>query len=236
MPLRFDLEKQKILLKGCFLACWLVWRQHKIWQYVHRMSRSLAFFFSAALVLTGFAEEGSTTDNVDSLDIEPPLLIPNRGDEPLPDVTVSASPAGIDLAQLEKNLERAKRNAAVADRLCKIGVLSKVEAEQRALRAVRLEFDLENARLARAKVELADQESRVTSGENSKDELETAKSAVARAIEAVQAAAVKREHAEIEAAETNLRRQRKLLALGSARKSDVVRAEQKLAELKAPKN
>jgi len=47
---------------------------------------------------------------------------------------------------------------------------------------------------------------------------------------------VKREHAEIEAAETNLRRQRKLLALGSARKSDVVRAEQKLAELKAPKN
>jgi outer membrane protein TolC len=200
------------------------------------MSRSLVFFFSAALVLTASAEEGSTTDNVDSMDIEPPLLIPNRGDGPLPDVTGSASPAGVDLAQLEKNLGRARRSAAGAERLCKIGVLSKVEAEQRALRVVRLEFDLENARLARAKVELADQESRVTSGENSKAELETARSAVTRATETVQAAAVKRERAEIEAAETNLRRQRKLLALGSARKSDVVRAEQKLAELKAPKN
>jgi hypothetical protein len=230
------LKSKKFSLKACFLTCWLIWRQGKIWRYVHRMSWSLAFFFSAAFVLTGFAEEGSTTDNVDSLDIEPPLLIPNRGDEPLSDVTVSASPAGVDLAQLEKNLERAKRNAAGAGRLCKIGVLSKAEAEQRALRVVRLEFDLENARLARAKVELADQESRVTSGENSKNELETAKSAVARATEAAQAATVKREHAEIEAAETNLRRQRKLLALGSARKSDVVRAEQKLADLKAPKN
>jgi len=45
----------------------------------------------------------------------------------------------------------------------------------------------------------------------------------------------KRESAELESAEANLRRQQKLLKLGSARKSDVTNAEEKIAELKAPK-
>ena len=39
---------------------------------------------------------------------------------------------------------------------------------------------------------------------------------------------------EDDAAELNLRRQRKLLALGSAHKSDVARAEEKLAKLREP--
>ena len=200
------------------------------------MGRGLAFFFSAALVATAFAQEDSTTDNVDSFDIEPPLLIPDRGNEPLPDATASASPADVDLAQLEKNLERAKRNAAGADRLYRIGVLSKVEAEQRALRVVRLKSDLENARLARAKEDIVQKEKQVTAGEIAKGELAEAETLLAHAIEAAHAAAGERERVELEAAETNLQRQQKLLALGSARKSDVARAEQKLAELKAPKN
>ena len=48
--------------------------------------------------------------------------------------------------------------------------------------------------------------------------------------------ASKRERAELEAAEANLRRQQKLLKLGIANESDVDRAQEKLAELKAPKN
>ncbi len=201
------------------------------------MNRGLALFLSATLALTVFAEEDSIPDNVDSSDIEPPLLIPQRGGESFPDATVHGSPLGdIDVAQLEKNLERARRNAAGAERLYKIGVLSKVETEQRALRVVRLELDLENARLARAKVELAAQESRTASDKSSRGELETAKAAVARGTETAQAAAVKLRRAQIEAAETNLRRQQTLHALGSARKSDVARAEQKLAELKASRN
>jgi len=196
--------------------------------------RGLAFFFSAALVLTASAEEGSTTDNVDSLDIEPPLLIPNRGNEPLPDV--AAPDADVDLAQLEKNLERAERNAGGAERLYKIGALSKVEAEQRSLRVVRLKSDLQNARLARAKVDVVQKEKQVAASEIAKEELAEAETLLAHAIEAAHAAAVERERAEFEAAKTNLQRQQKLLVLGSARKSDVTRAEQKLAELKTPKN
>ena len=196
--------------------------------------RGLAFLFSAAVVAVAFAQEDSTTDNVDSFDIEPPLLIPNRGNEPLADV--AAPDADVDLAQLEKNLERAERNAGGAERLYKIGALSKVEAEQRSLRVVRLKSDLENARLARAKVDVVQKEKQVAAGEIAKEELAEAETLLAHAIEAAHAAAVERERAELEAAKTNLQRQQKLLALGSARKSDVARAEQRLAELKTPKN
>jgi hypothetical protein len=168
----------------------------------------------------------------DSFDIEPPVLKQNLTDQPLP---TAEAPDG-DVARLENQLDRAKKNAAGAERLYKIGVLAKVEVEQRALKVARLESDFANAQLVRAKNDLAAQESQVAAGEGTKDELETAKAAVAQLTEAAQIAAQKRERAELDAAEANLRRQQKLLRLGSAQKSDVARAEQKLAELKAPKN
>ena len=168
----------------------------------------------------------------DSFDIEPPVLKENLTDQPLP---TTEAPDG-DVAHLEKQLDRAKKNASGAERLYKIGVLAKVEVEQRALKVARLESDFANAQLARAKNDLAAQESQLAAGEGTKDELEAAKAAVAQLTEAAQIAAQKRERAELDAAEANLRRQQKLLRLGSAQKSDVARAEQKLAELKAPKN
>jgi hypothetical protein len=182
------------------------------------------------------ADEPPPDDSDVSFDVEPPLLIPNRSDEPLP-ASAAAMPAqDVDLARLEKDFQRAKRNAAGVERFCKIGALSKMEAEQRALRAIRLESDLASVRLAQAKAELAVQESQLPAGESTKDELEAAKAALAQLTEAAQIAAAKRERAELAAAEANVHRQEKLLALGSARKSDVSRAEQKLAELKAQKN
>ncbi|HEU5313376.1 MAG TPA: hypothetical protein VFU08_06085, partial [Candidatus Udaeobacter sp.] len=139
-------------------------------------------------------------------------------------------------ARLEKQLERAKQNAAGAERLGKIGVLAKMEVEQRLLKVVRYESDLANARVARAKEELAEKESQLATGEITKDELEAVKTALAQLTEAAQVAAAKRERAELEAAEANLRRQQKLLKLGIGQKSDVTHAEEKLAELKGQKN
>ena len=168
----------------------------------------------------------------DSFDIEPPVLKQNLTDQPLP---TAEAPDG-DVARLENQLDRAKKNAAGAERLYKIGVLAKVEVEQRALKVARLESDFANAQLVRAKNDLAAQQSQLAAGEGTKDELEAAKAAVAQLTEAAQIAAAKRERAELDAAEANLRRQQKLLRLGSAQKSDVARAQEKLAELKAPKN
>jgi multidrug resistance efflux pump len=197
------------------------------------------FAFSCAVVcLTAAlgAEELPKHDSDESFEVEPPLLIPNRSNKSLPDAITAGKPASnLDPDRLEKELERAKKNAAGAERLFKIGVLAKVEVEQQALRVVRLQSGLENARLAQAKRELAQQEQRLAAGEISKADLFQAEVTLARAIEAAHAAAERRESAELEAAELNLRRQQKLLALGSGRKSEVARAEQKLAELKAPK-
>src|SRR5438309_261003 len=151
----------------------------------------------------------------------------SRRDEPLPNG---------DLARLETQLERAKQNAAGAERLYKIGVLAKVEVEQRLLKVIRCESDLANARVARAKDELAEKESQLATGEITRDELESIKTALAQLTETAQAATTKRERAELEAAEANLRRQQKLLKLGIGQKSDVTRAEEKLADLKAQKN
>ena len=187
-----------------------------------------------AMAMTALAaEEPPPADGDVSFEIEPPLLIPNRSDEPLPANAAVAPAPDVDLARLEKDFQRAKRNAAGVERFCKIGALSKVEAEQRALRAIRLESDLANGRLAQAK---AAQESQLAAGESTKDELEAAKATLAQLTEAAQIAAAKRERAELDAAEANVRRQQKLLALGSAHKADVNRAQEKLAELKAPKD
>src|SRR5215467_8334134 len=110
-------------------------------------------------------------DEPDAFDIEPPILKQNLSDAPLP----ATGTPDAEVARLEKQLERAKRNADGAERLYKIGVLAKVEVEQRVLKVVRTESDLANARLAEIKEKGTEQESRVASGENSKDELDAAK-------------------------------------------------------------
>jgi hypothetical protein len=182
-----------------------------------------------ALTMAVWAADQSAdnkSEEPESFDVEPPILKQNLSDEPLPNS---------DRARLEKQLERAKQNAAGAERLYKIGVLAKMEVEQRLLKVVRCESDLANARVARAKEELAEKESQFGTGEITRDELESMKTALAQLTEAAQVATAKRERAELEAAEANLRRQQKLLKLGIAGKSDVDRAEEKLAELKAQK-
>jgi hypothetical protein len=195
------------------------------------MTRIFAPLVTAfVLAMAAWAADQSAenkSEEPDSFDVEPPILKQNLSDEPLPNG---------DMARLEKQLERAKQNAAGAERLYKIGVLAKVEVEQRLLKVVRFESDLANARVARAKEELAEKESQLATGEITGDELESMKTALAQLTEAAQVATAKRARAELEAAEANVRRQQKLLKLGIAGKSDVDRAEEKLAELKASKN
>ena len=176
------------------------------------------------------AEQPSNSEEPGEFDIEPPILKQNLSDE----LAEAGTPDG-DIARCEKKLERAQDSAASAERLWKIGVLAKVEVEQRALKVIKCQAALASTRVAQAKETLANQESRVASGEATKQELEVAKAALAQLIEAEQKAVAKREAAELEFAETNLRRQQRLLKLGSAHKSDVINAEEKVAELKTPK-
>ena len=149
----------------------------------------------------------------------------------------SASEApGPTVARLETKLEEAKRDAKGVEGLCKHGVLSKLEMEQRLLNVIQCEAELTSARLAEARQKIADLQSNVGSGESSKVQLESAKAALKQLSEATEAAKAKRERAELEAAEANVRRQQQMLKLGVAAQGDVKSAEEKLAELKAQKN
>jgi hypothetical protein len=194
------------------------------------MLREVALLL-ALTTTTLFAQEPGK--DLDSFDIEPPLLIPNRDEEKQP---ASDAPHDVDLAKLEKELERARRNAAGLEKLLKIGALSKLEVEQRKLRIVHLEFDLANARLVSAKEQMLEKEKQLGAGQIAKTDVTPTENGLALAIEGAHAASAKREQADIDAAEANVHRQEKLLALGSARKRDVERAVQKLTDLKSQKN
>jgi len=196
---------------------------------IRAIALPVMFLTSAMIALA--ADQSSNSDEPGEFDIEPPILKQNLSDE----LAEAGTPDG-DVARCDKKLERAKRNAAGAERLWRIGVLAKVEVEQRALKVIKCETELASARVTQAKETVTQQESRVASGETTKQELEVAKTALAQLVVAAEAAVAKRETAELESAEANLRRQQRLLKLGSAHKSDVINAEEKLAELKAPKN
>lgn len=193
---------------------------------------SLALGFCLTIANAASELPKDDADN-DSFEVEPPLLIPNRDTEPL---SVTTPAPMVDAEKIEKDIERARKAAAGAERLFKIGVLAKVDVEKRALRVVRLQCDLQNARLSQAKENAIAQERRFVAGEITKAELTEIEAAVERATEVAQSATADRERAELAAAEVNLQRQQKLLALGSGHKSDVARAAERLAELKSPRN
>ncbi len=199
------------------------------------MMRLLAFPLGIFLAASLMAEDELPTDPGEPLDIEPPLLIqeiPNR--EPVPS-TAGVVPE-LDPEQIQVALEKAKKSAAAGERLFRNGVIAKVEAENRVLKVVRLEEELANARLEVAKQNVASQKSRFDAAEIPQSELEMAKSVLTAVTNEAASATAQRERADLEAALLNLRRQKKLLALGSGRKSEVSRAEEKVAALQQQQN
>jgi multidrug resistance efflux pump len=191
----------------------------------------VALIPTATLTLAEHQSRRNKSEKSDSFDVEPPILKQNLST----DGSAPKSPADA-VARLETKLEQAKRDAKGVERLCKNGVLSKVEMEQRLLKVMQCEAEVASARLADAKEKVAELESGVASGESAKDQLASAKAALQQLSDAAATATAKRERAELEAAEANVRRQQQLLKLGVAAKSDVDHAEEKLAELKAQKH
>ncbi|MDQ6625023.1 MAG: hypothetical protein M3Y69_02620 [Verrucomicrobiota bacterium] len=199
------------------------------------MKRRVAFAIAAACIATAFAtDELPPPEESEPLEIDPPLLIQSRGpDGPVP-IGQTNSPGDLDGARLEADLARAKKNAASGERLYKAGILAKVEAEDRALKVVRLEANLAEARLHDAKAKLDELKAGSSADEAFARELHAAETLVAETTQEAERAASVRRTAEVERAARNVERQRKLLALGSGRKADVNKAQEKLAELQQP--
>jgi multidrug resistance efflux pump len=199
------------------------------------MMRFVAFLLIMFLAAPLLAEEELPQDPSDPLDIEPPLLIQ---EVPSPGLAQSNSGAvpELDPDRIQIALEKARKSAAAGERLYRSGVIAKVDAENRVLKVVRLEADLANARLETAKLKVESEQARFDAAEIPENELETAKSALAAAEHEAESITAQRQKAELDAALLNLSRQKKLLAMGSGRKSEVSRAEEKVANLRQQKN
>lgn len=191
----------------------------------------LTLVATVTLAIAGDESRRNKSEGSGSFNVEPPTLKQNF-------VNDGSAPAAADdaVARLERNLEQATADAKNGERLCKIGVLSKVEIEQRFLKVIQCEAELANARLACGKEKVAELELAVATGESGKDQLASAKAALKQLGEATEAATAKRHRAELEIAEANVRRQEALLKRGVAGKADVDRAEEKLGEVKAQQN
>jgi multidrug resistance efflux pump len=138
---------------------------------------------TAVLSLAEDQSPRNKAEESDSADVEPPLLRQNLSD----DGSAGAS-AGEAVARLEKKLLEAKGDAKGVERLCKTGVLSKVEMEQRLLKVIQCEAELANARLAEAKEKAIELDSDVASGETAQDQLASAKASLTQLSEAAEAA------------------------------------------------
>lgn len=190
-----------------------------------------AVFFATAVALAGVVfgqQELPKADPTDDLEIEPPLLI--KDGKALVPIPTPDAPAG-DPQQLQVAVDRAKRAANAAERQVKAGIISKVQAEDRALKVIRLERDLANARLEAAKQEHIDKQQQLADAKVAQAEVDEAAKTEREAEQAARVAAENLRRAEIDAARANVDRQKKLLALGSGHKSDVSRAEEKLTDL-----
>ena len=108
---------------------------------IRAVALPVTFLTSALIALA--ADQPNNSDEPGEFDVEPPILKQNLSDE----LAETGTPDG-DVARCEKKLERSKRNAEGAERLWKIGVLAKVEVEQRALKMIKCETELASARVA----------------------------------------------------------------------------------------
>ena len=193
------------------------------------MMRWIALPLVLAFATTLQAQEQLPTDPNEPMDIEPPLLIQESSNQNI----VYTNPGTPDQKpvpdpdQIAATLEKAKKSAASGERMYKSGIIAKVDAENRALKVIRLEADLAQAKLELAKLNVVAQQARLEAGEISQSEIETAQLQAAAAMREAESATAKKEKAELDAAVLNLQRQKKLLAMGSGRKAEVNRAQEK---------
>src|SRR5436190_6612807 len=156
------------------------------------MMRCIALPVVVIFAATLSAQEELPKDPEQAMDIEPPLLIqetPNQNIVYNTPATGEPNPAA-DVDQLTASLEKARKSAASGERLYKAGIIAKVDAENRALKAIRLEAELAAAKLELAKQNVAAEQTQLEAGEIPESEIEAAKSAeLAATKEAERAAA-----------------------------------------------
>src|SRR5437764_13018790 len=150
----------------------------------------VAYVAIVSLSLSSLLAQEVPKSDDESFDIEPPLLVKPWEPQSAPDDSDEVA-VPLDPAKLAQSLEEAKKSAATTPRLVKSGVLSKVEAEQRALRVVRLESELAKAQMILAQQQLTSLKARFLAGQVSQPEVDSATTALTQATAAAKTAETK---------------------------------------------
>lgn len=197
------------------------------------MMRWIALPFVVVFAAALSAQEELPKDPEQPMDIEPPLLIQETPNQNIVYNTPATAEENrtADVDQLTASLEKARKSAASGERLYKAGIIAKVDAENRALKVVRLEAELAEAKRELAKQNATAVQAQLAAGEIPESDVEAAKTAEVAATKEAELAIAKKNKAELDEAVLNLQRQKKLLAMGSGRKSEVNRAQEKVSAL-----
>jgi multidrug resistance efflux pump len=180
----------------------------------------------------GFAQDPlPQRDDRDPLEFEPQLQLYDVKPEKGGPTEAWAIPA--DVGKAKAAADRAQRKAQRWQQLQKAGVLSKVEAERAMLQANRAVHQFQQARVAELRKQVESLRARVARDGTGTDLLETAEATLknSESLAAESEAAFRR--TDLQFAENQLERQRRLAAAGLTSKSQVQKAQTTLEQIKA---
>jgi hypothetical protein len=162
-------------------------------------------------------------------DFPPKLMLEGPNASPGPASPIASAEG--EVARLQAALLQAQQRAAKSDELYQEGVLAKVEVEERALLVIQMAGELADARLAVAQAQADDLKISFDDGRARKSDLDAANAALKAAQDAATAATAQYQKAELDAAELDLQRKRKLYFEGAATRREVEMAEDRVALL-----
>jgi len=165
------------------------------------------------------------------MEFEPELQLYDIKPEPGGPTEAWAIPADVNKAKADA--DRAQRKAQRWQQLQKAGVLSKVEAERAELQANRAVYRFQLARVNETRKQVESIRARVAKGEASNDLLFSAEAALKNSEALAAEADGLLRRTDLEFAQNQLERQRRLAAAGLTPKSQVIKAQATLEQIKA---
>lgn len=142
-----------------------------------------------------------------------------------------AIPADVNKAKTDA--DRAQRKAQRWQQLQKSGVLSKVEAERAQLQANRAVYKFQQSRVAELRKQIESLKARIANGGGGEELLVTAEATLANSESLAAEAEASLQRTDLEFAQNQLDRQRRLAAVGLTPKSQVQKAQTALEQVKA---
>jgi multidrug resistance efflux pump len=190
---------------------------------------------TAAASSLATAQELPKRNPGDPLEFEPDLqLYDIKPDPNAPKTEAWAIPSDpVAIEKAKTTAERAKRKADRWQKLQKAGIVSKVEMEQAIGAANRATVRYQQARVAQLAADVERLKERAKKGEASSDLVQSAESALQTAKQLAEESESLAKRTELEFAQNNLERQRKLAAAGLGSRRDVEKAAAKVETVKA---